>query len=171
MSSHLQAHSTEIVCVGTAVNLVVQIMWHRTEEPVPVSFLYNSSKPKNFKRFAELLEGKTAPAPFFDWKQLETTNISVKDTKSNHEESKFLPSAAYILEDAYIAIIWALFHYLLTGYNLPSQDFGSFSVVTNLRTPDGSLAFPRQSLRRAERAKTEPSGVKFKPSGGDWWSV
>jgi hypothetical protein len=113
-----------------------------------------------------LLEGKTAPAPFFDWKQLETTNISVKDTKSNHEESKFLPSAAYILEDAYIAIIWALFHYLLTGYNLPSQDFGSFSVVTNLRTPDGSLAFPRQSLRRAERAKTEPSGVKFKPSGG-----
>ena len=101
---------------------------------------------------------------------METTNISVKDTKSNHEESKFLPSAAYILEDAYIAIIWAS-RYLLTGYNLPSQDFGSFAVVTNLRTPDGSLAFPRQSLRRAERAKTEPSGVKFKPSGGDWWSV
>ena len=64
-----------------------------------------------------------------------------------------------------MAIFWAS-HYLLTGYNLPSLDFGSFSVVTNLRTPDGSLAFPRQSLRRAERAKTEPSGVKFKPSGG-----
>ena len=56
--------------------------------------------------------------------------------------------------------------YPFQRYNLPSQDFGSFSVVTNLRTPDGSLAFPRQSLRRAERAKTEPSGVKFKPSGG-----
>ena len=142
---------------------------HRTEEPVPVSFLYNSSKPKNFKRLSEF-EGKICTNPFFDWTQLETTNISVKDTKSNHEESKFLPSAAYILEDAYIAIIWAS-RYLLTGYNLPSQDFGSFSVVTNLRTPDGSLAFPRQSLRRAERAKTEPSGVKSKPSGGDWWSV
>ena len=142
---------------------------HRTEEPVPVSFLYNTSKPKNFKRLSEF-EGKICTNPFFDWTQLETTNISVKDTKSNHEESKFLPSAAYILEDAYIAIIWAS-RYLLTGYNLPSQDFGSFAVVTNLRTPDGSLAFPRQSLRRAERAKTEPSGVKFKPSGGDWWSV
>lgn len=59
------------------------------------------------------------------------------------------------------------FHpYPFQRYNLPSQDFGSFSVVTNLRTPDGSLAFPRQSLRRAERAKTDPSGVKFKPSGG-----
>ena len=56
--------------------------------------------------------------------------------------------------------------YPFQRYNLPSQDFGSFAVVTNLRTPDGSLAFPRQSLRRAERAKTEPSGVKFKPSGG-----
>ena len=142
---------------------------HRTEEPVPVSFLYNSSKPKNFKRLSEF-EGKICTNPFFDWTQLETTNISVKDTKSNHQESKFLPSAAYILEDAYIAIIWAS-RYLLTGYNLPSQDFGSFAVVTNLRTPDGSLAFPRQSLRRAERAKTEPSRVKFKPSGGDWWSV
>ena len=56
--------------------------------------------------------------------------------------------------------------YPFQRYNLPSQDFGRFAVVTNLRTPDGSLAFPRQSLRRAERAKTEPSGVKFKPSGG-----
>ncbi|CAL1139572.1 unnamed protein product [Cladocopium goreaui] len=56
--------------------------------------------------------------------------------------------------------------YPFERYNLPSQDFGSFAVVSNLRTPDGSLAFPRQSLRRAERAKTEPSGVKFKPSGG-----
>lgn len=59
------------------------------------------------------------------------------------------------------------FHpYPFQRYNLPSQDFGNFSVVTNLRRPDGSLAFPRQSLRRAERAKTEPSGVKLKPSGG-----
>ena len=45
--------------------------------------------------------------------------------------------------------------YPFQRYNLPSQDFGRFAVVTNLRTPDGSLAFPRQSLRRAERAKTE----------------
>ena len=46
---------------------------------------------------------------------------------------------------------------LPSGYNLPSQDFGSFLVVTNLRSPDGSLAFPHRSSRPAD--------------GGDWWSV
>ena len=46
---------------------------------------------------------------------------------------------------------------LPSGYNLPSQDFGSFLVVTNLRSPDGSSAFPHRSSRPAD--------------GGDWWSV
>ena len=50
-------------------------------------------------------------------------------------------------------------HYAFASFNLPSEDFGSFAIVTNLRMPCGSLAFPRLTRREGPRARTLPGSI------------
>ena len=50
-------------------------------------------------------------------------------------------------------------HHEFNSFNLPSHDFGSFAIVTNLRMPCGSLAFPRLTRSKRARALSLPSSV------------
>lgn len=45
----------------------------------------------------------------------------------------------------------ANFEHYFSHFNLPSEDFGSFAIVTNLRMPCGSLAFPRLTRSKGAR--------------------
>ena len=65
-------------------------------------------------------------------------------------------------------------HYAFSKFNLPSQDFGNYTIVTNLRMPCGSLAFPRFARRNRRRAHTLPSSTfqceKHLPMDGKYMS-